>query len=60
MKKGKLILGLLLILIGMVDLAAILLCGAKHQFFFFLTFVGLGYALVDEALTESKSKSTNA
>ena len=36
MKKGKLILGLLLILIGMVDLAAILLCGAKHQFFFFL------------------------
>ena len=54
MKKGKLILGLLLILIGMVDLAAILLCGAKHQFFFFLVFVGLGYALVDEALAESK------
>ena len=54
MKKGKLILGLLLILVGMVDLAAILLCGAKHQFFFFIVFVGLGYALVDEALTESK------
>lgn len=52
MNKGKFIAGCVLAAIALVYLGAILFLGAKHQFFFFLTFAGLGYALIDEALTE--------
>lgn len=50
--KGKLIAGCILAAVALVYLGAIIFAGAKQQFFFFLTFAGLGYALIDEALTE--------
>ena len=50
--KGKLIAGGILAAIALVFLGAIIFAGAKHQFFFFLTFAGLTFATIDEALTE--------
>ncbi len=52
--KGKLIAGICLAVLALVILGGIIFAGAKHHFFTFLTIGGLGYALVDEALTESK------
>lgn len=53
MKNGKLVAGIILLIIALVFLGAIIFAGAKHQFFFFIVFAGLGYALVDESLTEA-------
>ena len=57
MKKGKLTAGIVLLLIALVYLGAMIFLGAAHQFFFFLAFLGLGFALVDDAITESKDNA---
>lgn len=54
--KWKLIAGIILAIIALIYLGAIIFAGAKQQFIFFLTFAGLAYAMIDEALTETQSK----
>lgn len=56
MNKGKLIAGCILAAIALVYLGAIIFAGVNHQFFFFLTFAGLAFALIDEALTEKAKR----
>lgn len=54
--KGKLIAGICLAVLALVILVGII-AGAKHHFFTFLTISGLAFALLDEALTESKDNA---
>ena len=56
MNKGKLIAGCILAIIALIYLSAIIFAGSNHQFFFFLTFAGLAFALIDEALTEKAKR----
>ena len=55
--KGKLIAGICLAVLALVILGGIIFAGAKHHFFTFLTISGLAFAMLDEALTESKDNA---
>ena len=55
--KGKLIAGICLAVLALVILGGIIFAGAKQHFFTFLTIFGLSFALLDEALTESKDNA---
>lgn len=52
--KGKIIAGGILAAFALVILGAIIVLGAKHHFFTFITIGGLAFAILDEGITEYK------
>lgn len=56
MKRKVNPLGIILAIISLVQLYAIIFLGAKHQFFFFLAFAGLAYALLTEDLEAKENQ----